>query len=175
MSTCARCGKEFGFFSTKFNSETVYDTEFNYNSTLNAKLPNNPYRGKHLCAKCYREVYESSPTSEKSLGQFAPPPPPSTQPTNNSLNYLLFAFGAVMLIVGIYLSTYTTVIMVNLPYNIAGTTINIPHPEQVQPYLAIGIIAIVFALVLIAIAFITFKKASNAEPLHNSEGQFVLT
>jgi len=35
--------------------------EFHYNLTLNAKFPNNPYKEKNLCAKCYREVYENSP------------------------------------------------------------------------------------------------------------------
>ena len=62
MSTCARCGKKFGFFSTRFNSETVYDTEFHYKLTLNAKYPSNPYMRKNLCSECYREVYENAPT-----------------------------------------------------------------------------------------------------------------
>jgi hypothetical protein len=39
--------------------------EFNYELTLNDKLPQNPYREKNLCSKCYREVYENQP----------PPPP----------------------------------------------------------------------------------------------------
>ena len=60
MGTCARCRKEFGFFETEFNSETVYDTEFHYKLTLNAKYPTNPYRKKKLCEKCYKVVYENS-------------------------------------------------------------------------------------------------------------------
>ncbi len=64
MGTCARCGKEFGFFSTQFNSETVYDTEFHCNLTLNAKYPSNPYRKKKLCGECYKAVYENSDLPE---------------------------------------------------------------------------------------------------------------
>jgi DNA-directed RNA polymerase subunit RPC12/RpoP len=64
LSTCARCGKEFGFFSTKFNSETVYDMEFHYKLTLNAKYPSNPYGKKNLCGKCYKAVYENSDLPE---------------------------------------------------------------------------------------------------------------
>ena len=72
---------------------------------------------------------------------------------NNSVNYMLFVLGAILIIVGIYLSTYTTVVMVNHSMSIYGYSIDVPQPEQVQPYQSIGIIVIVFALVLIAIAF----------------------
>jgi hypothetical protein len=74
---------------------------------------------------------------------------------------MLFAFGAVLLIVGIYLSTYTTVIMVNLPYSVAGTTINIPHPEQTQPYLTIGAFIIIFGLAMIGYALYNSQVASK--------------
>ena len=61
MGSCARCGKEFGFFETKFNSGTVYDMEFHYNLTLNAKSPNHPYNNRNLCKECYQIVYETVP------------------------------------------------------------------------------------------------------------------
>jgi uncharacterized membrane protein len=35
--------------------------EFHYKLTLDAKYPNNPYKGKTLCSKCYKEVYENAP------------------------------------------------------------------------------------------------------------------
>ena len=65
---------------------------------------------------------------------------------NNNVNYMLFALGALLIIVGIYLSTYTTVIMVDKPMSVYGYTINIPTAEQIQPYLAIGIIAIIVCI-----------------------------
>lgn len=61
MTACAKFGKKFGFFSDKYNSEMVYD-EFRYKLTLNAKLFNNPYRGKNLCVICYQEVYDNAPS-----------------------------------------------------------------------------------------------------------------
>ena len=78
---------------------------------------------------------------------------------NNGLNYMLFAFGALLIIVGLYLSTYTTVVIVNEPMSIMGYTVNVPHPEQIQPYVTIGIVAILSALALIGVALYNIKKA----------------
>ena len=61
MSTCAKCGKKFGVFSTKYNSETVYYMGFNKNLTFNERYPDNPYKDMNLCENCYREVYENAP------------------------------------------------------------------------------------------------------------------
>ena len=57
----------------------------------------------------------------------------------NSLIYMLFAFGSILIIVGIYLSTYTI--------------------QQVQPYLMVGIVALSFALGFFGLAFYHIKKA----------------
>jgi hypothetical protein len=61
LSACAKCGRQFGFLETRFDSEKIYDMYFQYNLSLDAKLPNSPYSKKHLCSKCYKEVYESLP------------------------------------------------------------------------------------------------------------------
>ncbi len=77
---------------------------------------------------------------------------------NKDLSYMLFAFGALLLVVGIYLSTYTTVTIVNKPINDFGYIVNIPTAQQIQPYLPIGILAILSALVLIGIVLYKVKK-----------------
>ena len=78
---------------------------------------------------------------------------------SNNLSYMLFAFGALLIIVGIYLCTYTTVVMVNTPMTIYGYTVNVPQPQQIQPYLSIGIIVILSALALIGIALYTVRES----------------
>jgi hypothetical protein len=79
---------------------------------------------------------------------------------SNNLSYMMFAFGALLIVVGIYLSTYTTVVMVNQSMSIYGYSLTIPQPQQIQPYLIIGIVAILSALALIGIAFYKIKKAT---------------
>jgi hypothetical protein len=99
-----------------------------------------PDKGKHVGVA--RE--NNNPVIENEL---------TNKNTNRNIGYMLFALGALVLIIGIYLSTYTTATMVNesmsLPY--LGN-INVPHPEQIQPYLPIGIILIISAIILIAVA-----------------------
>lgn len=56
MSTCAKCGKKFGRFSEKWNTEQAY-----YDLPLNERYPDNPYKGKYLCWECYKETYKNAP------------------------------------------------------------------------------------------------------------------
>jgi hypothetical protein len=122
--------------------------------------------------------YYSNPESKPIQLQNPPPPPPEVvqtriqepnivpihknneerNPNRSNFIYLLFAFGALLLIVGVYLSTYTTVEMVNQPMTMYGVTINIPHAVQIYPYSSIGIISIVFSFVLILVAFMGYKR-----------------
>jgi hypothetical protein len=73
MGNCTKCGKKFNFISISCDSETVYKG-LNYELSLNEKYPDNSYRGKKLCEKCYREIYENpqatilkKPANDKSL------------------------------------------------------------------------------------------------------------
>ena len=79
---------------------------------------------------------------------------------NNSSSYLLFAFGAVVIIIGVYLSTYSTVVMVDqsfsIPYMISYS---VPLPTQIYPYESIGAISILSALTIIGIA--VYQAVSN--------------
>jgi hypothetical protein len=72
---------------------------------------------------------------------------------SNSLSYMLFAFGAIVIIVGVYLSNYSTVVMVNQSYSIPYMiSYSVPLPTQIYPYQSIGAISILSALALISIA-----------------------
>lgn len=70
MGNCAKCGKEFGLYTTRYASGTLYDAEMGFELSLDDRCPENPYREKNLCKKCYKEVYENAPELpvEKSLG-----------------------------------------------------------------------------------------------------------
>jgi predicted membrane channel-forming protein YqfA (hemolysin III family) len=65
LSNCARCGKQFDKNEKQFDSEIVYKTKLNYEFSLNDKMPNNPYREKHLCQSCYVEEYEKLPLTRQ--------------------------------------------------------------------------------------------------------------
>jgi hypothetical protein len=79
--------------------------------------------------------------------------------TNNNLSYMIFGLGIVLIVVGIYLSTYSTVGMINqtvqLPY---GGVIYVPAYNDVYPYQSIGIPSGIFAFVLIGVAVYRMKK-----------------
>jgi uncharacterized membrane protein YidH (DUF202 family) len=77
--------------------------------------------------------------------------------SNKTLTYMLFVFGLVLIVVGIYLCTYSTVVMVNESISIYGITMNIPQPKQIQPYLPIGIALIITAIILIVVALFKTK------------------
>ena len=79
--------------------------------------------------------------------------PLENKTANKSFSYMLFFLGIVLLIVGVYLSTYSTVAMVNESTNIMGQTYTFPTPKQIQPYLPIGVIMLLVAISLIAVAF----------------------
>jgi hypothetical protein len=70
MGSCAKCGRDFGLYTTKYASGTLYDAEMGFELSLDDRYPENPYREKNLCKKCYEEVYENAPELpvEKSLG-----------------------------------------------------------------------------------------------------------
>ena len=72
--------------------------------------------------------------------------------TNNSFNYMLFGLGAVLIIVGVYLTTYTTVEMVNRNVSYGGFSVDVPQAQEVQPYQPIGIIVALSASALIGLA-----------------------
>ena len=78
---------------------------------------------------------------------------------NNNLCCLLFAFGAIAIIVGIYLSAYSTVVVVNqsfsIPYMISYS---VPLPTQIYPYQSIGTISILSAMALIGIALFQIRS-----------------
>lgn len=71
---------------------------------------------------------------------------------NKNLSYMLFVLGIILIIVGAYLATYSRVEMVNQSISVGGFSMKIPQAQQVQPYLSIGIIAILSAVALIGIA-----------------------
>ena len=80
---------------------------------------------------------------------------------DNSVSYFMFILGVVLLIVGIYLSTYTTVIMVESPMNFGYLgNIDVPHPEQVQPYLFYGVFSVLSSVVFISLAFYRIKHGT---------------
>jgi hypothetical protein len=82
---------------------------------------------------------------------------PATNTTRKpALAYMLFAIGALLLVVGIYLITYSTVQMVDSGYSIFG--VSIPVGTQVYPFQGIGIISAIAAFVLIGIAFLRSKN-----------------
>jgi hypothetical protein len=79
----------------------------------------------------------------------------------NSLSYILFALGALLLIVGIYLGTYSRVEMINQSLNIPYYgSINIPQATEVYPYQWIGILSAISSLAIVGIAIYQLKKAS---------------
>jgi len=63
LSSCARCGNKLNFYSRAFDSDNVYFSGLHRNVPLNVKYPSNPYKGKFLCADCYKEVYANGPNS----------------------------------------------------------------------------------------------------------------
>lgn len=77
---------------------------------------------------------------------------PATRRSNNNVSYMLFALGALLIVVGIYLSTYTTAGIVNQTVSVMGYSITVPHAVQIQPYQPIGIVLIISAVALIAVA-----------------------
>ena len=77
---------------------------------------------------------------------------------NKNFVYMLFVLGIFLSIVGLYLYTYTAVVMVNNPTNVFGITYNIPTAEQIQPYQTIGTGMILFAILLILSALIGTQK-----------------
>ena len=81
------------------------------------------------------------------------PEPLKDSNSNKTLSYMLFFLGIVLFIVGIYLATYSTVVMVNESTYIMGQIFNLPTVKQIQPYLSIGVIMLLFAIALIAVAF----------------------
>ncbi len=72
---------------------------------------------------------------------------------SNGLGYMLLVFGAIVIIVGVYLITYSTVVMVDQSYSIPYmVSYRVPLPTQIYPYQSIGAISILSALALIGIA-----------------------
>jgi hypothetical protein len=72
---------------------------------------------------------------------------------SKSFSYMLFAFGAIVVIVGIYLTTYNTVVMVNQSFSIPYmVSYSVPLPTQIYPYQSEGAISILSALALIGTA-----------------------
>ena len=76
-----------------------------------------------------------------------------TTPRRNSLSYILIVFGAIIIIVGIYLTTYSKVVMVNQSFSVPYmVSYSLPLPTQIYPFQSIGAISILSALALIWIA-----------------------
>jgi hypothetical protein len=76
----------------------------------------------------------------------------SPTPKSNSTSYMLFAFGAIVIIFGVYLSTYSAVVMVDRSYSIPYmVSYRVPLPTQVYPYQSIGAFLILSALALIGV------------------------
>jgi hypothetical protein len=72
---------------------------------------------------------------------------------NNILSYLLFAFGALIIIVGVYLITYSTEVIVTQSFSIPYmVNYSVPLPTQIYPYQSIGAISILSATALMGIA-----------------------
>ena len=66
---------------------------------------------------------------------------------------MLFGFGAIAIIVGIYLTTYSTVVMVDQSFSVPYmVSYSVPLPTQIYPYESIGAISILSALALIGTA-----------------------
>jgi len=66
---------------------------------------------------------------------------------------MLFAFGAIVIIVGVYLTAYSTMVMVDRSYSIPYMiSYSVPLPTQIYPYQSIGAISLLSALALIGIA-----------------------
>ena len=81
------------------------------------------------------------------------PDPIKDRNSNKTLSYMLFFLGIVLFLVGIYLATYSTVVIVNESTKVMGQIFNLPTAKQIQPYLSIGVIMLLFAIALIAVAF----------------------
>ena len=86
------------------------------------------------------------------------PKPLDNEPINKNFGYMLFILGIVLILVGVYLSTYTTVVMVNKPTNIMGQIFNVPTAEQIQPYQSIGVILILSAVIMVVIGLLQTQK-----------------
>jgi hypothetical protein len=72
---------------------------------------------------------------------------------SNYLSYTLFAFGTIAIIVGIYLTTYSKVVMVNQSFSIPYmVNYSVPLPTHIYPFHSIGAISILSALALIGMA-----------------------
>jgi hypothetical protein len=66
---------------------------------------------------------------------------------------MLFAFGAIVIIVGIYLTTYSTVVIVNQSFSVPYmVNYSVPLPTHIYPFQSIGAISILSALALFGIA-----------------------
>jgi hypothetical protein len=87
----------------------------------------------------------------------------SLTPKRNTLSYMLFAFGAIVIIFGVYLSTYSTVVMVDRSYSIPYmVSYQVPLPTQIYPYQSIGAFSILSALALIGVAtYQVISKQNN--------------
>lgn len=83
----------------------------------------------------------------------------------NSASYMLFGLGALLLIIGLFLATYTTTQIVYTAVNYGIGSVDVPHPEQVQPYVGLGVLVIIGAVVSIGLAFSQLKKGSITESI----------
>jgi len=79
------------------------------------------------------------------------------KPANNNVSYMLFALGAILIVVGIYLCTYSAAEMQTM--TVLGYQVNIPTGRMIQPYLPEGVIAMLLAVVLIGVALFNARKA----------------
>ena len=74
--------------------------------------------------------------------------------SKNMLNYILLLLGALMMVIGIPMSTYNKIAFV------MGA-----DSARVQPYLQAGILVIIFAAILIILAFSPIKKVGLLESI----------
>ena len=84
-----------------------------------------------------------------------------TKTPNKSFSYMLFFLGALLRVVGLFLVTYTTVVMVNKPVSILGYTYYVPTAEQISPYQSIGFFVILGSIVSIGYALYTIKEQTQ--------------
>jgi hypothetical protein len=77
---------------------------------------------------------------------------------NKTLSYMLFILGVFLISVGIYLSTYTTVAMIDTTFNYGFGNITFPVATQIQPYLPIGIVTILSGVAFIGIGLYETQK-----------------
>ena len=71
---------------------------------------------------------------------------------------MLFILGVFLISVGIYLSTYTTVAMIDTTFNYGFGNITFPVATQIQPYLPIGIVTILSGVAFIGIGLYETQK-----------------